>query len=296
MRFEFDEGTEEVRLRGGARGAMPVGRGLSDMRSGVRPVAPAARPSWLSADEDGGTRATCEESARDAAAEDYLRRHARATDDEDGAASGRLGLRERIDKSHRARVKERAGRAYFKQYEAGRASDAAQAGPRAAVYKGEMGATHKRSSRMQDNPATQRVGQSARASRPNRGSFFTRPPFMALVASVLCLAFAVTFLYGPARQLYTDMRERDRLEAEYEAVVQRNEAIGQRVEALQTDAGVEDVARSELGWVREGEYAVSVSGLTPKEQPEFRGSILSEGIPLPDTWYSGVLDPLFGVS
>nr|WP_276536290.1 septum formation initiator family protein [Adlercreutzia muris] len=119
---------------------------------------------------------------------------------------------------------------------------------------------------------------------------------MGLAATVLCIAFAAAFLYGPAQQLYVDMRERDRLAAEYEAVVERNEALGAQVDALQTDAGIEDAARTQLGWVREGEHAVSVAGLAEREKPEFRGNILSEDIELPDTWYSGVLDPLFGVS
>lgn len=67
------------------------------------------------------------------------------------------------------------------------------------------------------------------------------------------------------------------------------------MDALQTDACIEDAARTQLGWVREGEHAVSVGGLDAREKPEFRGNIVSEDIELPDTWYSGVLDPLFGV-
>ena len=56
------------------------------------------------------------------------------------------------------------------------------------------------------------------------------------------------------------------------------------------------MARTQLGWVSEGEHAVSVSGLNHERESSFYGNILSEDIELPDTWYSGVLDPLFGVS
>ena len=40
------------------------------------------------------------------------------------------------------------------------------------------------------------------------------------------------------------MRERDRLAAEYEAVVERNEALGAQVDALQTDAGIEPMSKA----------------------------------------------------
>ena len=47
---------------------------------------------------------------------------------------------------------------------------------------------------------------------------------------------------------------------------------------------------------RQGEHAVSVSGLDEKDEAsEFRGNIVSEDITAPDTWYSDLLDPLFGV-
>lgn len=205
-------------------------------------------------------------------------------------------LRSRSADRRRERTKERADRAYFRQYEAGKASDAAAGGPRAAVYKGEMGSTHKRSSRMQQQgtPGSSRSGRAPSAPK-SAAPFFSRPWFMGLVATALCTVFAVVTLYGPAQQLYADIREKDRLNAEYAAVVERNEAIDAQVQALGTDEGIEDMARTQLGWVRKGEHAVSVSGLEPTDISEFRGNIVSEDIPLPDTWYSGILDPLFGI-
>lgn len=111
-----------------------------------------------------------------------------------------------------------------------------------------------------------------------------------------CAGLGAAFLYGPAQQLYQDIRERDRLAAEYEAVTERNAAIEASVDALSTEAGIEDAARTQLGWVHEGEHAVSVSGLDEKDEAsEFRGNIVSEDITAPDTWYSDLLDPLFGV-
>lgn len=229
----------------------------------------------------------------DEVADDYDERLEEALERRSHGVFGRM--RSRSAERRRERTKERADRAYFRQYEAGKGADGASGGPRAAVYKGEMGASHKRSSRMQQAASDSGGRSRTRRMSAEKGPFFTRAPFMGFAAAAFCLVFAVAFLYGPAQQLYMDIRERDRLTAEYEAVVQRNEAIGQQVSALQTDAGVEDVARTQLGWVREGEHAVSVSGLDPQKESDFRGNIVSEDIELPDTWYSGVLDPLFGV-
>lgn len=221
-------------------------------------------------------------------------RAADVDDEELEAPLGPLGrLTSRFGKKRRQRAKERAGRAYYRQYEAGKPSDASQAGPRAAVYKGEMGSSHRRSSRMQQKES----GVSGRVKVPEaKAPFFTRASFIVTCATVLCLGLGAAFLYGPAQQLYQDIRERDRLAAEYEAVTERNAAIEASVDALSTEAGIEDAARTQLGWVHEGEHAVSVSGLDEKDEAsEFRGNIVSEDITAPDTWYSDLLDPLFGV-
>lgn len=266
------------------RGANPTPSWYDGPRSNDRSDEVFARPA----------AARAARFADDDAAADYDAQLEEALDRRQAGVFGRM--RSRSAEKRRERTKERADRAYFRQYEAGKGSGEAAGGPRAAVYKGEMGASHKRSSRMQQAAASGSGSQGRiRRASADKGPFYTRAPFMGFAATVFCLVFAVAFLYGPAQQLYVDIREKDRLTAEYEAVVQRNEAIGQQVSALQTDAGVEDVARTQLGWVREGEHAVSVSGLDLQKESDFRGNIVSEDIELPDTWYSGVLDPIFGV-
>lgn len=263
-------------------------------------------PSWYTA--SSRDRSRDDESPFASERSDRIQRFAddAAADDNDARLEEAMAQRERgplgrlradSAKRRRERTKERADRAYFRQYEAGKGTEPA-GGPRAAVYKGEMGSTHKRSSRMQQ----QATAAATSSRRGRRGAvadgtpFYGRPWFMGLAATALCVAFGVVTLYGPAQQLYVDIREKDRLAAEYAAVVERNEYIDSQVQALETDEGIEDMARTQLGWVREGEHAVSVSGLDPKDPTEFRGNIVSEDIPLPDTWYSGILDPLFGVS
>lgn len=208
-------------------------------------------------------------------------------------AFGRLKMR--LGKAKRTKAKEKAGKEFARRYGDTGPSDAS-AGPRAAVYKGEMGTQHKRAARLQgEGAATQSVSSSVKAARPKRKIVSSRW-FIASCGIAACLALCCMFLYTPAQQYYQEMRERDRLELEYEAVQTRNDQLEQSVNYLSTDAGVEDRARAEYGWIREGDHAVSVSGLSVDEDINFTASILSSDIKPPHTWYSDFLDPLFGVS
>lgn len=92
------------------------------------------------------------------------------------------------------------------------------------------------------------------------------------------------------------MRECDRLQAEYEAIENRNAAIQEEIDALATDEGLEDRAREELGWSKTGEHAVTVYGLGDGEgETAFSANIVAGSVEAPETWYSRWLDPLFGV-
>ena len=99
----------------------------------------------------------------------------------------------------------------------------------------------------------------------------------------------------PVGSAALSVRARKR-QAEYDAVSSRNQAIQHEVDALQTDAGIEDRARQEFGWSYVGEYAVKVSGLgVNTSESSFEANIVSGSVKAPETWYSRILDPLFGV-
>lgn len=196
-------------------------------------------------------------------------------------------------------TKSKAERAFNKRYggersgASGGAGDAARAGSRAALYKGEMGSSHRRAARMQNaesaNPSRKRSSLSA-------PRFFRSPKLIAGAAVMACLVFACVFLYPSARQYYLSVRECDRLQAEYDAIDQRNAAIQSEVNALETDEGVADRARKELGWVKSDEHAVTVRGLEESEDDStFTANIVAGSTEAPETWYSVWLDPLFGV-
>lgn len=201
----------------------------------------------------------------------------------------------RFEKLKRKYAKDKADRKFARQY--GGSGDAAsgEGGSRAAVYKGEMGSAHRRSSRMQNE-------ESSSASRRTRGGdsqkpasrLVRKPWFIATAVTAFCLVFTVSFLYPSAAQLYHSVRERDQLQAEYAAIEQRNDSIQATVDALSTDAGVEDRAHQEFGWVSKGENAVTVYGLDLDDDSTFTASIVPGSIPAPETWYSKLLDPIFG--
>lgn len=222
-----------------------------------------------------------------------------APDAADGAfrETGPLaGLSEKIRKARRSKTKERAGRKFTSQY-GGESSPDASSGPRAAVYKAEMGSQHRRAARLQDAKA--QPSGAARSASTEKPSGLTRlassKALVALCGVAACLLFCCTFLYTPVQQYYQELRERDRLELEYAAVQGRNDSLEASVAYLSTDEGVEDQAREEFGWVKDGERAVSVSGIEVEKDSDFTANVLSSDIKPPDTWYSGVLDPLFGV-
>lgn len=198
----------------------------------------------------------------------------------------------RLQKLKRERAKNKVDRTFSKQY-GDQTSSAASSGPRAAVYKGEMGATHRKAARMQNTDA----GMDASAKRSGFGrGFASSPRFMVGVALAACLVLTGIFLYPSAQQYYVTMRECDRLQAEYEAIENRNANIQSEVDALATDAGVEDRAREEFGWVKTGEHAVNVRGLdVGEDESTFRANIVPGSVKAPETWYSKWLDPLFGV-
>ena len=201
----------------------------------------------------------------------------------------------RFEKLKRKHAKDKADRKFARQYGGGGDAAPGEGGSRAAVYKGEMGSAHRRSSRMQNE-------ESSSASRRTRGGdsqkpaarLVRKPWFIATAVTAFCLVFTVSFLYPSAAQLYHSVRERDQLQAEYAAIEQRNDSIQATVDALSTDAGVEDRAHQEFGWVSKGENAVTVYGLDLDDDSTFTASIVPGSIPAPETWYSKLLDPIFG--
>ncbi|MDR1184860.1 MAG: septum formation initiator family protein [Coriobacteriales bacterium] len=112
----------------------------------------------------------------------------------------------------------------------------------------------------------------------------------------LSLALAVVVLYPMTREYYLAQRGKDRLNAEYEMVVDRNEKIRQQIESLQTPEGIADRAREEFGWVQDGEEAVNITGLDVFESTTALPAAVEPGTAqAPETWLTRTLDEFFEV-
>ena len=222
------------------------------------------------------------------------------SDDRGEAEDEAPGKRSRLQEFRRKRQKDRADKKFDKQFGGSSRTSDAPAGSRAAVYKGEMGANHKRAARMQNDAAGKARTFSLASLNPLAllSSGKQSPKAIAGLGFVACLLLTCWFLYTPAQQLYHSVREHDRLQAEYAAIEQRNASLESEVGTLQTDAGIEDRAHEQFGGVPEGEQTANVHGLSADggdEGSNFTANIVAGSVEAPETWYSPVLDALFGV-
>lgn len=197
----------------------------------------------------------------------------------------------------RAKAKQKADRLFFKQFGADEPTPSPHAS-RAAVYKGEMGKAHKRAfSDLESGRAVSSSDARRSSARSAKAPRTSTPPLAVFAGIAACLVFALVLLYPAAQTYYLETREQSRLQAEYDALSARNEAIESQLEYLKTDEGIEDAAHKELGWVYDGQVAGVVRGLGDDKgtaQEELIAQVKSGSVPAPETWYSPMLDVLFG--
>lgn len=155
-----------------------------------------------------------------------------------------------------------------------------------------MGSSHKKSANMQAKdrqPLLSGLGLNVPLPKINN-------KFGVALVVCACLLFSCLFLYSPVKNYYVAVRDQAKAEVAYEIVSTRSDALKQDVAALVTDEGVEDRVREQYGWVKQGENAVMVSGLSegdPSPADVLRTTTLND-VCAPETWYSPVLDKVFG--
>ena len=160
-----------------------------------------------------------------------------------------------------------------------------------------MGSKQRKATRMQRDGANEGARTLAASNRKERTGNRVLLG-LAKVAAVAGIAVVLgAFLYEPAQQYYQALREHDRLEAEYQAVEERRGRLQADLADLQTDSGLEARAHQQLGWVKKGEQTANVRGLDVEitENSLLQANIDPADIELPQTWYSPILDPFFGV-
>lgn len=238
----------------------------------------AGTPSWYDGPDERAVRDEAQRRAR-------IRQEAREVEQE-----GQGEKASPLQKLRRAAAKRKADKVFGA---ADGSAASGEGGPRAALYKGEMGSSQRRASRMQDGSESE--SESARVRSKKRFAF--GPRIRIAVVALGCLALICVFLYQPVQQYYQSMRARDALALEYAALQERGEALQSNVDTLSSDAGMEDLAHEQYGLVKEGETAVNVSGVEDSSDGSstIPPNVSADSIDPPDTWYSSILDPLFGV-
>ncbi len=138
-------------------------------------------------------------------------------------------------------------------------------------------------------------------SKGDEGSEAPKAPWQVrlrvpLAIMGICLV-ALAILYPPACDYYRARRNGEVYQAQLDAFNGLNEEEKARIRSLNTEQGIEDEARLH-GYVRQGEQAVTVSGL-PEEQDAGQAApipddIKAEVLARADPWYVQALDVLFG--
>ena len=138
------------------------------------------------------------------------------------------------------------------------------------------------------------IGAAAGQLVPRDTETFVRRASIGLTC-LACVVAACLTLYAPAQQLYSAMRENERLTDELAQNQTRVDALKKSVSALQTAEGVQDMAHKTWGLVMPDEVPVTVdnASYTPTDTPipaeVKRGSGRNTS-----TWVTDVLDQVFG--
>lgn len=211
-----------------------------------------------------------------------------------------------IEQARREARRRRAEAEFDRTIGAHEARSGQESGPKAALYSTQMGRIHKKSSRMR-NQQEQHPSSVARHGVGSVASVLaglTARKIVAVpLAIVLVLVLSGVFLYEPTRSYYIALRTAAKTQAEYDQVSAAHEKLQNDVDTLSTTEGAEDTARKDFGMVESGENLVVVSGLKDDSDESTAGAADTNphgsqadasSIKAPDTWYSGVLDPLFG--
>ncbi len=174
---------------------------------------------------------------------------------------------------------------------------------RAALYEMKMGRDHRRSAHMQEDAKSGKSRFSFAGFNPLSLFVGTKGGQWACVA-MIAVAFSVFILYQPIADWYNEGRSLQQLQAQYEISSAEYEQVKADVDYLSTDEGLADYAHEQLGWLKSGEHSVNVVGLDSEESQSSTSSssasttqslaLASAKAQTPDTWYSGVLDVIFG--
>ncbi len=118
--------------------------------------------------------------------------------------------------------------------------------------------------------------------------------FAVMGTTIAVLLVSLYLVYPVAQGYYQTVREQDKLQAEYKALTARNAQIQAEIDNLNTPEGIEDYARSELGWVRNGDNPVTVLNVGDTTgSTSLPKQVNADTVEIPNAWYNRLLDKVF---
>jgi cell division protein FtsB len=169
------------------------------------------------------------------------------------------------------------------------------------VYKGALGRKSKKAVKMQSNGSNDLSKIKTSRFRFNFGISSAIEKVLSInifakcaIYLVMSVALICVFCYQPAKICYTQFRNTEKAEAELSLVQARNEQLNQNVEALKTNEGIEDKAKSDYGYVSKGDGVARVSGLNVDNSSNLPDYVDSNKVCASNTAASSILDAIFG--
>ncbi len=178
---------------------------------------------------------------------------------------------------------------------AGTASGTSAATRKPQGRKKQKSREKKREKKQEKKREKKKKRQEKKKAKKEKGDP-TRRRFV-VVGGIVVVLVCVGLLYPAGRTYYESVRTDQRSAAQLAAIEARNAEIQRQNDYLQTDEGIEDQARKEGGYVREGEEGVVITngdGSTDRNT-KLPDQVNLDQIHAPHTWYYDILDTFFFV-
>lgn len=174
--------------------------------------------------------------------------------------------------------------------------------PKAAIYEGSSRRAHKNTASFEDarkRPAPSRYSKATLLDRVLERLHLSGKKAV-VIGVVVCVCAIIIFLYEPTRNYYQGLRMNQAKQIELEALQDSVQYLETNTNEIRGDEGARMLARKR-GYVANNETLGQVDGLSDDYSDQEANKLralhrnVARGYAPPDTWYSPVLDVLFGV-
>lgn len=126
--------------------------------------------------------------------------------------------------------------------------------------------------------------------------FFSKIGKVGKAFLFICLFVLLTgvFCYPSTKTFYNETRNTEKLAIELSALNDRNATLKSNVDALNTDQGIEDKAKSDYGYVKNGEGSALVQGIERSKENNLPKFVDVDDIKADGSWFTPFLDLIFG--